>query len=81
MRFVLKQELYCSQCASVFTSTTYYELIYKMERQGDNGVGYKAVWRVEVRRHTFLTSRLRCDELLASLLCRLGACDTDRSVR
>jgi hypothetical protein len=73
--------MYSSQCAIVFTSATYYELIYKMERQGDSFVSYKAVWRVEVRRHTFLTSQLRGLDLSVSLLCRLSASDSDRSVR
>jgi hypothetical protein len=81
MRLLPKQELYRSQCASVVTLTTYYELIYKMEGQDDSLVRYNAVWSVEVRRHTFLTSQLRDDDLSASLLCRLSTSDIDRSAR
>ena len=67
--------------ASVLTSATYCGLIYKIERQGYSSAQYKAVWSGEVRRHTFLTSQLRCDDLSASLLCRPSASDSDRSAR
>jgi hypothetical protein len=67
--------------ACVLTSAKYYEQAYKIERQGDSFLRYKAVSRVEVRRPTFLTSQLHCDDFSASLVCRLSASDSDRSVR
>ena len=73
--------MYSSQCTSVFTSGKSYELICKMERQCDSFVSHKTVWKIEVRRHTFVTPWLRCDDISASLLCRLGASDSDRSAR
>jgi hypothetical protein len=52
-----------------------------MERQDDSFVRYNALSSVEVRRHTFLTSQLRGDDLSASLPCRLSPSDTDRTAR